>query len=442
MIDRPRTRYARSAGAHIAYQTVGDGPIDVVMIPGFVSNVEHYWDMPVVPEIFEQFAGFSRLIIWDKRGTGLSDPVSAVPTLEERVDDLCAVMDAAGSEHAALWGVSEGGPMSLMMAASHPDRVSSLVLYGTTPRFSRADDFPHGWDTAKTEAMLHAIEESWGDGGLLSYFGPSVADDPVARRIWARYERAGASPGMARAVIEALAAIDVRSLLPSVRVPTLVLHRTGDLVATIEGARLIADRIPDSRIVEFDEVDHAPMFGDSQALVDEIEEFLTGTRSERVVDRVLATVLFTDVVGSTERAAAMGDSSWRRLIERHDDIVRDLLRRYRGREIKTMGDGFLATFDGPARAIACSVSLERAVHELGIEIRAGLHTGECERMGDDVGGMAVNIGARIAALAGPGEVLVSSTVKDLVVGSPIVFAERGVHELKGVPGSWQLFAIA
>jgi pimeloyl-ACP methyl ester carboxylesterase/class 3 adenylate cyclase len=420
---------------------VGEGSFDLVLVPGFVSNVEHYWEMPVVPQIMERLASFSRLILWDKRGTGRSDPVSGVPTLEERMDDLRAVMDAAGSERAALYGISEGGPMSLMFAATYPGRVRALVLYGTTPRFSQAEDFPYGWSPEHAESMLEEIERDWGEGALLEEFAPSYAHDEAMREVWGRYERAGASPAMGHAVMQALNQIDVRSLLGSVYVPTLVVHRTGDRIASVEGARLIAQSIAGARIVEFDEPDHLPMVGDWEAVLAEIEEFLTGTRPVRPADRVLATVLFTDIVGSTQRAGELGDRRWRELIERHDLMVRRQLGRYQGREVKTVGDGFLATFDGPARAIQCAVDVEQAVRDLGIRVRAGLHTGECERMGHDVGGMAVNIGARVAALAGPGDVLVSSTVKDLVVGSGIGFSERGEHTLKGVPGSWRLFAV-
>jgi class 3 adenylate cyclase len=437
----PKTRYAKSGDGHIAYQVVGEGPFDLVLVPGFVSNVEHYWEMPGVPEIMERLAGFSRLILWDKRGTGLSDPVSQVPTLEERMDDLRAVMDAAGSERAALYGISEGGPMAILFAATYPERVRSLVLYGTTPRFSQGDDFPHGWSPERVEGMLDEIERDWGEGALLEDFAPSYAQDEQMREVWGRYERAGASPSMGRAVLEALAEIDVRPLLDSVHVPTLVLHRTGDRIAAVEGARLIAETIPGARIVEFEEPDHLPMVGDVDALLDEIGEFLTGVRPARPTDRVLATVLFTDIVGSTQRAAELGDRNWRGVLERHDALVRRELHRHQGREVKTVGDGFLATFDGPARAIQCALAAEQGVRDLGIRIRAGLHTGECERMGEDVAGMAVNIGARVAALAGPGDVLVSSTVKDLVVGSGIEFSERGEQVLKGVPGAWRLFAV-
>jgi class 3 adenylate cyclase/alpha-beta hydrolase superfamily lysophospholipase len=438
----PRTRYAKSGDAHIAYQVVGDGPIDVVLVPGFVSNVEHYWEMPGVPQIFERVASFSRLILFDKRGTGLSDPVVGVPTLDERMDDLKAVLDAVGSKRAALWGISEGGPMSLLFAASHPDRTTALILYGTTPRFSSGEDWPFGWTQEFTENGLAEIEEHWGDGALMEMFAPSYAHDETARAMWGRYQRAGASPSMARRVLEALAAIDTRDILPAVNVATLVLHRVDERVAAVEGARYMAEQIPGAKMVELEGADHLPMLGDSDALVDEIEVFLTGERRPRQYDRVLATVLFTDIVGSTARAAELGDQRWCELLERHDSAVRNLLNRFGGREVKRTGDGFLASFDGPARAIKCAEDISKAVRMAGLEIRAGLHTGECELMGDDIGGMAVHIAARVMSMADAGEVLVSSTVKDLVVGSGLSFSDRGAHPLKGVPDEWRLYAVA
>jgi pimeloyl-ACP methyl ester carboxylesterase/class 3 adenylate cyclase len=438
----PRTRYARSGDAHIAYQVLGDGPIDVVMVPGFVSNVEHYWEMPNVPELFGRIASFARLILWDKRGTGLSDPVVGVPALEERIDDLKAVLDAVGSERTALWGISEGGPMSIMFAATYPRRTTELILYGTTPRFSRAPDFPYGWTEDFLTERLAEVEERWGEGALMDLFAPSYAHDPLATQMWGRYQRAGAGPAMARRVLEALGEIDVRDILAAVNVPTLILHRTGERVAAVEGARYMAERIPGARLVEFEGDDHLPMFGDSHALVDEIEEFLTGERRQRPYDRVLSTVLFTDIVGSTERAAELGDSRWRELLGRHDDLVRRRLTRFGGREVKHTGDGFLATFDGPARGVRCATDIAEAVRIAGLEIRAGLHTGECELRASDIGGMAVHIAARVMSHAQPGEVLTSSTVKDLVVGSGLDFADRGVHPLKGVPDEWRLYAVA
>jgi pimeloyl-ACP methyl ester carboxylesterase len=436
----PKTSYARSGDAFIAYQVFGDGPLDVVLVPGFVSNVEHYWEMPVVPEIFERIGSFARLILFDKLGTGLSDPVTEVPTLEQRMDDLHAVLDAAGSQRAALWGISEGGPMSLLFAATHPQRTSALVLYGTTPRFSRADDFPWGWTPDVVQSGLAAIEADWGDGALMEMFAPTYVEIDEMRAVWGRYQRAGGSPSMGRRVLEALAKIDARDVLPAIGVPTLIIHRTGDRVAAVEGARYMAERISGARFVELPGDDHLPMFGDYESIVDEMEEFLTGVRRAPEPTRVLSTVMFTDIVGSTERAAEMGDSRWRRLLERHDSISQGHVSRFGGRVVKSTGDGMLATFDGPARAIRCATGIEVAVRQAGIDIRAGVHTGECELIGDDIGGMAVHIAARIAALADPSEVLVSRTVKDLVVGSGIRFADRGAHRLKGVPDEWGLYA--
>jgi pimeloyl-ACP methyl ester carboxylesterase len=442
MPEAPRTRYALSGDAHIAYQAFGQGDLDLVFVPGFVSNIEHYWEMPRVPDLLERLGSFARVVIFDKRGTGLSDPVSEPPPLEQRMDDMQAVMDAAGVERAALFGVSEGGPASVLFAATYPDRTSALVLYGSTPRFRTDSDISWGATDEQVELMLAETSRTWGDGALLNVFAPAAAKEPGMKEVWGRFQRASASPAMARAVVEALFEIDVRDILPTIRVPTLLLHRIGDLVAPVEGARLMAERIPDARLVEFEGADHVPFTGDFDPVLDEMEEFLTGTRHARPLDRVLATVMFTDIVDSTQRAADAGDRGWRELIERHDELTRRQLDRFRGQEVKTLGDGFLATFDGPARAIECACAIRDGVGTHGLEVRAGLHTGECELYGDDVRGMAVNIGARVGALAGANEVLVSSTVKDLVVGADLQFTERGEHELKGVPGKWRLYAAA
>jgi pimeloyl-ACP methyl ester carboxylesterase len=439
-METPRTRYALSGDAHIAYQVFGEGDMDLVFIPGFVSNIEHYWEMPQVPELLERLGSFARTVIFDKRGTGLSDPVPGPPPLEQRMDDMQAVMDAAGVERAALFGVSEGGPASLLFAATYPERTSALVLYGSTPRFRTDSDISWGATDEQIELILAETLRTWGAGALVRLFAPSAADDTEMQEVWGRFQRAGASPAMGIAVTAALFEIDVRDILPTIGVPTLVLHRTGDLVAPVEGARLMAERIPNARLVEFEGDDHVPFTGDFEPVLDEMEEFLTGTRQARPLDRVLATVMFTDIVDSTQRAAAAGDRRWRDLIGRHDELTRRQLDRFRGREVKTLGDGFLATFDGPARAIECACAIRDGVNPLGLEVRAGLHTGECELAGDDVRGMAVNIGARVGALAGANEVLVSSTVKDLVVGADLEFTERGEHELKGVPGTWRLYA--
>jgi pimeloyl-ACP methyl ester carboxylesterase len=442
MPQAPRTRYALSGDAHIAYQVFGEGDLDLVFVPGFVSNIEHYWEMPQVPDVLNRLGSFARVVMFDKRGTGLSDPVGGPPPLEQRMDDMQAVMDAAGLESAALFGISEGGPASVLFAATYPERTSALVLYGSTPRFRTDSDISWGATDEQVEAIIAETSASWGDGALLGAFAPSAAGDPRMAEVWGRFQRAGASPAMARGVMAALFEIDVRDVLPSIRVPTLILHRTGDLIAPVEGARLMAERIPDARMVEFEGGDHVPFTGDFEPVMDEMEEFLTGTRQARVLDRVLATVMFTDLVDSTQRAADAGDRRWRELIGRHDQLTRRQLDRFRGREVKTLGDGFLATFDGPARAIECACAIRDGIGTLGLEMRAGLHTGECELSGDDVRGMAVNIGARVGALADANEVLVSSTVKDLVVGADLQFAERGEHELKGVPGKWRLYAAA
>ena len=440
MAQPPRTRYALSDDAHIAYQVFGEGDLDLVFVPGFVSNIEHYWEMPQVPDVLERLGSFARVVMFDKRGTGLSDPVAGPPPLEQRMDDMQAVMDAAGVERAALFGISEGGPASVLFAATYPERTSALVLYGSTPRFRADSDISWGATDEQIEVVLAEVSSKWGEGALLEAFAPSAAGDPQMDQVWGRFQRAGASPAMARAVMAALFEIDVRDILPTIRVPTLILHRTGDLIAPVEGARLMANRIPDARLVEFEGDDHVPFTGDFEPVLDEMEQFLTGTRQERPLDRVLATVMFTDIVDSTRRAANAGDRRWRELLHRHDELTRRQLDRFRGQEVKTLGDGFLATFDGPARGIECACAIRDGIGPLGLDVRAGLHTGECELHSEDVRGMAVNIGARVGALADANEVLVSSTVKDLVVGADLDFADRGEHELKGVPGKWRLYA--
>jgi class 3 adenylate cyclase len=377
------------------------------------------------------------LILFDKRGTGLSDRLPGA-TLEERMDDVRAVMDAVGSKHAALCGVCEGGPMSLLFAATYPERTSALVLYGTFARFRWDPEYPWGFTNEALNGFRAAVEESWGTGRSLAIFAPSVADEASFRERWGRCERLGASPAAVCTLMQMDADIDVRDILSTIRVPTLVIHRTGDRLTPVGGARYTAARIPGARFIELPGDDHL-FVGDQDAIVDEIEEFLTGVRPSPEPDRVLATVLFTDIVGSTERAVELGDRRWRELLERYYTLVRSELVRFRGREIDTAGDGFFATFDGPARAIRCACAIRDAVKRLDISIRAGVHTGECEVMGSKVGGIAVHIGARVVAQAGPGEVLVSSTVKDLVAGSGLRFVDRGPHVLKGVPGEWRLF---
>ena len=439
---QPVTRYADSGGLSIAYQVVGDGPRDLVLVPGWVANVELFWEEPSCAHWLRRLASFSRLILFDKRGTGLSDRVSVaeLPTLEQRMDDVRAVMDAVGSEHAALYGYSEGGPMCALFAATYPGRTLALIMDGGYPRRTRTDDYPWGPTEEEHERWLEEIRAGWGGPVGLATRAPSRAEDPRFREWWARFLRMSASPGAALALSRMNADFDVRHLLPAIRVPTLILHRPGELVFDAAGSRYMADRIPGARYVELPGIDHLPWVGEADATLDEIEEFLTGVRRAVEPDRALATVLFTDIVDSTGRAAERGDRRWRDLLDAHHAAVRRELARFRGREVGTAGDGFLAAFDGPARALRCAAAIVGAVRPLGLEVRAGLHTGEVEPVGDDVAGIAVHIAARVAALAGPGEVLASGTVKDLVAGSGIRFADRGTHVLKGVPDVWRLFA--
>jgi pimeloyl-ACP methyl ester carboxylesterase len=439
----PKTQYARAGDVSIAYQVLGDGPIDLVLVPGFATHLEIEWEAPFHAQFVERLASFSRLILFDKRGTGLSDPVSDVPTLEQRIDDVRAVMDAAGSERAALFGISEGGPMCAMFAAAHPARASALVLYGAMARTTEGPDYP--WATsadALREAAAEFIAPAWGQQGevILELFAPSLADNPEAADYVARLQRSSASPAMVQQIFEMFLDIDVRSILPAIHVPTLVLHRRGDLVVNRRAGEFLAAQIPGAKYVEVPGIDHLPWAGDAEPILGEIEEFLTGARSVREPDRVLATVMFTDIAGSTARAAELGDARWRELLSAHQSALRAELTRFGGREVKTMGDGSLATFDGPARAIRCGRAIEDVSKPLGLDVKVGLHAGEVEVIGDDVGGIAVHIAARVGALAAPGEVLVSSTVKDLVAGSGIEFDERGAQRLKGVPDEWRLFA--
>jgi pimeloyl-ACP methyl ester carboxylesterase len=434
---QPVTQYAKSGDVHIAYQAFGGGPINLVMVPGFVSNVENYWDQPDLARFLNRLGTYARVVTFDKRGTGMSDRVAELPGLDQRMDDLRAVMDAAGMEQAALLGISEGAPLSILFAATYPDRCRALMLYGSFSRFSYW--FP-------TEEALAAffgyVEQSWGTGGSIQRFAPSRANDAAFQRWWGRNERLGASPAAVVALMRMNSQIDISGILPAVRVPTLVIHRTGDKTVSVEGGRDVAAHIPGARLAEFPGIDHIFYVGENaDEISDAIEEFLTGSRPPVPVDRVLATVLFTDIVGSTEKAAALGDHRWRGLLESHHATIRRNLARFRGHEVKTTGDGFLATFDGPARGVRCATAIAEEIRQLGIEVRAGLHTGECEIIGEDVGGIAVHIGARVAALAGAGEVLVSSTVKDLVAGSGLRFDDRGDRSLKGVPGEWRIFAV-
>lgn len=439
-MTRPRTRYARSGDVSIAYQVVGNGPLDLVYVPGWISNVEMTWEEPSVARFFERLASFSRLILFDKRGTGLSDRDVGFPTLEDRMDDVRAVMDAVRSERAALLGMSEGGNMSMLFAATYPERTAALLLFGCFAKRIRAPDYPWAPAPEERQSWYRQIEEQWGGSFDVSVLAPSRANDPSFTNWFGTYLRMGASPRAAVRLAHTNTEIDVRDILPAIRVPTLVMHRRQDRGADFEEGRYIAERIPGARFVALEGEDHLLWTGDQDAVLDEIEEFLTGTRQAAEIDRVLTTILFTDIVGSTERATASGDRLWRDLLNRHHAIVRAEIERYRGREVNMTGDGFLACFDGPARAVRCALAIGEAIRPLGLEIRAGVHTGECHLEGLQISGIALHIGARIAALAGPGEVLVSNTVKDLVAGASIAFEHRGAHTLKGVPNDWQVFA--
>ncbi len=442
-MQTPEPRYAKSGDVHIAYQVFGEGRLDLVYVAEFWNSIEAMWEEPGFNRALERLGSFARVICLDQRGTGLSDPVSLseLPTLEVWADDVIAVMEAAGSSKAALFGTGGGGGVSMLFAATFPERVHALVLLNTTARYTQAPDYPQG-NSPEFEARLQKeLEFGWGRGVLLETVGPSVAGDPEFRAWWARYQRLGSSPGIVLGTRDMLRQLDVRHVLPTIGVPTLILHRRDNRLVDVTHGRYLAERIPGARYVELDGDDYLWFVGDTGPILDEIEEFLTGSRRSTEHDRVLATVLFTDIVGSTERAASAGDAAWRKLRDAHDAIVRAELERHRGREIDTAGDGFLATFDGPARAARCACAIRDAVRRLGLEIRAGLHTGEVELAGDRVAGIAVHIGARVSALAEPGVVLASSTVRDLVAGSGIDFEDRGVHELKGVPGTWRLFAV-
>jgi class 3 adenylate cyclase len=448
-----KTRYARLGDSNIAYQVTGAGERDVVLVPSFVSHLDLLWANPVLGRFFERTAEFSRLIVFDKLGTGLSDPVASVPTIEERVSEVEAVMAAARCERATLFGLSEGAPTSLVLAAMRPEQVEGLVIFGgfacpLDAENARTVLLDRGLDEyAPTDAQIarmarfrEAVFGRWGEGEALACLLPSVAEYGQGRRTLELFERCAASPGMARATLEAASHIDVIDVLPTIRAPTLVVHFRDDLVP-VQYGRLIADLVPGARILELDGRDHAPWLAeDPDAVLSEVEEFVTGTRHAPAPERALATVLFTDIVGSTERAAVLGDRAWRDLLERHDALVHAEIDRGGGRAVKSTGDGILATFDGPAQALRCARSLIAAVEELGIEIRAGAHTGEVELIGNDVGGMAVHIGARVAAEANAGEILVSRTVRDLMIGSGIDFEGRGRHALKGVSDEWELFA--
>jgi class 3 adenylate cyclase/pimeloyl-ACP methyl ester carboxylesterase len=438
----PETRYARRGALHLAYQVLGDGPPDILLLDQWFSHVDAQWDVTPLAEFRERLSSFGRLIMYDKRGSGLSDPLAPdqLPTVEEWMDDIPIVLDAVGSEKAAVITNLGGGIMATTYAAAHPERVASLILVDCFARFTAAPDFPIGVPDGWIDRTVEAAETRMGRGHMLDLFAPSLAADESLRRAWSRYERLATSPGMAIAALRLVYGSDVRSVLPTIRVPTLVVHRAGAREIGAAQGRYLAEHIPGARYVELPGVDNFIWAGDQDATIDEIQAFITGVRPAPTPRRALVTVLFTDIVGSTRRAAEVGDRAWRRLLDEHAGVTRRLLDRFEGRQVKNVGDGVLATFDGPARAVRCAAAIRDGVAELGLDLRAGLHTGEIELQEDDIAGLAVHIGARICALATAGEILVSSTVRDLVVGSGLEFEDRGSHKLKGVPGEWRVFA--
>jgi len=441
---QPETKFAQSGDTSVAYQVVGNGPLDLLVVPGFISHLEQTWEDPAYSRFLQRLASFSRLILFDKRGTGLSDRIADIPTLEQRMDDVRAVMDAVGSESAALFGISEGGPMSVLFSATYPERTSALILYGSIAKGSYAPDYP-SWTMELNEdweAWLENWRKEWGSPIGIEYMAPSAANDEMFRQWWAKYLRLGASPSAVINIFRMNAQIDIRHVLPTVRVPTLVLHRLGDQAINPEEGRYLAKHIPSARLVELSGDDHLWWVGDSESIVNEIQEFLTGERPVFETDRVLATVLFTDIVDSTKRATDMGDRRWNDLLDRHNAVMIAEIDRFRGQVAKNTGDGFLATFDGPARAIQCAISANEQLRRLGLELRSGLHTGEVELKESDATGVAVHIAARVLEQARPNEVWTSRTVKDLVVGSTFQFNEKGSYQLKGIEGEWPLFSVS
>ena len=434
-MQRPRTRYARSGDVSIAYQVIGDAPRDLLFLPPiYYGNIEYMWTHRVLTHAFTRLTGFARLILVDRRGSGVSDPVCGPVTVDDHLDDLRAVLDAAGSDRTAIFSANEGAIVSSLLAATFPERFSSLILFSAF--------VTRGADPERAQRRYEAMLQGWGTAPAIDIIAPSLADDDEFRDWWARWERMSASPSTIRHLLRSVWQIDLRPVLQAIQVPTLVVHRTGDRTSHVRNGREVAHAIPGARFLELPGQDGFPWAGDVDGLIDVVEEFVTGQRRQPATDRALATVLFTDIVGSTERSARLGDRRWRALLEEHDRVTRSVVEEHDGRVVKNLGDGLLAVFDTPTRAVRAACALRDAVRPLDIELRAGLHTGECELLaGDDVGGIAVHIGARVAALAGPGEVLVSSTVRDLVVGSGITFADRGLHDLKGVPEPWRVHAV-
>jgi pimeloyl-ACP methyl ester carboxylesterase len=438
----PQTRYARSGDVNIAYQVHGDGPVDVVLLTGVLSNVETLWEEAGLARAFDRLAEFARLILMDRRGVGMSDRSEQPATAEEDVADVDAVLDAVGSDSAAIYGTAGGAAHAIRYACARPERTRALILYGGFARTTRSPDMPWADTAAEREVRVARLAEHWGEGSNVELLAPSAAGDPRVRAWFSRFERTSLSPGQWRRLSTALNDLDVTDLLPKLRVPTLVLHRTDDHLIDVRHSRYMAERIPGARLVEFPGQDHLLWLGDSEAIHGEIEEFLTGGRRRSAPDRRLLTVLFTDIVGGTARAAELGDGRWRDLLAAHDGEIRGQLERFGGREVKTIGDGVLAVFEGPpSAAVRCARAVVDGMAGLGVDVRAGLHTGECELIGDDIGGMAVHIAARVCALAGGGEVLASGTTYGTVVGSGLGFEEEGYRELKGVPGRWPIFRL-
>jgi class 3 adenylate cyclase len=440
----PTTRYARSGDATIAYQVAGDGPLDLLFMTGWISQVEQLWEAPALRRLLERLATFSRLILFDRRGTGLSDGIKEPYTVEQEVEDALAVLDATGSERAGVFTYGLGGPVGALLTAEHPERVGALIMYASVARTIWAHDYDWAMTIDDRAQWIDQTVAVWGEvgGPGLPMLAPSMAGDPTLSNWFARLQRLAASPSAARVLLNAAADLDVREALPRIRVPTLVMHRSGDIAWDARHSHYLAEHIPAARYIELEGEDSLPFVGDSDVIVEEIEEFLTGARAGGELSRALLTVMFTDIVDATARAAELGDGRWRDLLARHDQTVREELSRFDGREVKTVGDGFLVTFAGPpSRALRCALAITRVARELGVEVRVGVHTGECELIGEDVGGMAVHIASRVNGLAQPSEVLVSGTVFGTVVGGPFSFEERGFHDLKGVPGRWPLFAL-
>jgi class 3 adenylate cyclase len=448
-VPAPLTRYAKTVdGLHIAYQVVGDGPYDLVYAPGWISNIECLWDMPDLGDFLRRLSRHARLIVFDRRGSGLSDrpPTDESLSLEVGMDDIRAVLDATRSERAILFGSEDGGVLCSLFAASYPTRTSALILFGVWMKYGKTPDYPWGWTEEQANEWWQLVEQHWGTTEFWernsSLVSARIQQDPERVQAWARYARLSASPGAALAIERIDRGTDARAVLPTIRVPTLVMHRTDDNSEHVGQAHYISRQIAGSRLVELPGDEHAPYMGDTDAVLDEVNRFIAGIREEEAeFDRQLATVLFTDLVGSTEQAAAIGDRAWRDLVEPHHLAIRGLLARYRGTEVDTAGDGFFATFDGPARAVRCAGAIVHEVNALGLDVRAGVHTGEIETINGKVGGVAVNIGSRVAGVAGPNEIFVSSTVKDLTAGSGLMFESAGEYDLKGIPDPWRLYRV-